>query len=253
MRWLIPVLLVLLCGPAWAAGGLDAGGGVREAGAVRVHDVLGAPIAGLSGAGATVLGSGLLYGVSVPTPVTLVSLEITAADGAVTITWSAPEDAGVMEFRLERAEGPAADFAPIDARFLGPGPPRYRDTDATRGASLRYRLLALLRTGGEETLGPWPVTLDVVPGPVTLRVLPTRPNPFRGAFELAYALSREAGVTWRLYDVRGALVTAGDLGRKPAGTHAFSLRPPPELSHGLYFLEVQAGAQRDVQKVVMLP
>jgi hypothetical protein len=31
------------------------------------------------------------------------------------------------------------------------------------------------------------------------------------------------------------------------------VRAPGGLANGLYFLEVQAGTQRDVQKVVMLP
>ncbi len=102
-------------------------------------------------------------------------------------------------------------------------------------------------------MGPWPVSLDATPVSAVLRVLPARPNPFRGAFELAFTLPRDADVVWRLYDVRGALVTAKELGAKPAGTHAVTVSAPDGLAHGLYFLEVQAGAQRDVQKVMMLP
>ena len=144
-------------------------------------------------------------------------------------------------------------FAPLDARFTGPGPHSYRDADVTPGASYRYRLVAWLRSGEQETLGPWPVSLDEAPVSTVLRVFPARPNPFRGAFELAFTLPRDADVSWRLYDVRGALVTAKDLGAKPAGTHAVTVSAPEGLAHGLYFLEVQAGARRDVQKVVMLP
>jgi hypothetical protein len=211
-------------------------------------------MSGLSGAGATVVGSGLLYGVSIPTPVTLVSLQITADAGAVTLAWSAQDDAGIVEFRIERADGAeSAAFIPLEARFAGPGPHTYRDAGVTPGASYRYRLIAWLRTGEQETMGPWPVSLDALPVSAVLRVLPARPNPFRGAFELAFALPRDAGVAWRLYDVRGALVTSKDLGAKPAGVHAVTVRAPDGLAHGLYFLEVQAGAQRDVQKVVMLP
>ena len=255
MRSFIPVLLVaLLAGPVHAAGGLDAGGGIRTSGQIRVHDVLGAPVAGQSGAGATMAGSGLLYGVSIPTPVTLVSLQITAAQGVVEIAWSAPEDAGVIRFTLERAEGAQGDlFAPLDARFEGQGPHVYRDLEVTAGASYRYRLVALLRSGEVERLGPWPVSLDASPRPTALRAFPARPNPFREALELVFELPGESGVAWRIYDVRGALVAQRDLGRKTAGTHAVFIRAPEGVAHGIYFLELQAGAAREVQKVVMLP
>jgi len=253
---LVALLLAAVPGTALAAGGLDAGGGERAAGSIRVQDTFGLPFAGASAGTGIMAQTGLLYGLGIPTPVLLASLQLTVADGGVALAWAAPSDQGVAFFLIERAAlhaGVPAGYVPVGPHFDGPGPHRYLDTGVEAGATYRYRLRARLRDGSTEILGPWTVTLDRNALPTTPRVLPASPNPFRDAFVLTVSLPAEAPVRWRLFDLRGAEIAEGDLGRADAGTHALAVTPPAATARGVYFLEVRAGAVRNVQKVVRLP
>jgi hypothetical protein len=253
---LLALLLVVIPATAPAAGGLDAGGGERAGDAIHVQDTFGLPFAGTSSGAGIVVQSGLLYGLGTPTPVLLASLQLTVEADGVAIAWQAPADQGVAFFRVERARvagGAATDYVQVGPDFEGSGPHRYLDRDVQSGATYRYRLGARLRNGGTEILGPWTVTLDRTALPTTPRVLPISPNPFRDAFVLTFALPAETPVRWRLFDIRGAEVAEGDLGRAAAGTHAVAVTPPAATARGIYFLEVRAGEDRDVQKVVRLP
>ncbi len=253
---LLALLIVVSPVAAFAAGGLDAGGGDRAGGTIHVQDTFGLPFAGTSAGTGVSVQTGLLYGIGIPTPVLLTALQLTVEADGVSISWQVPEDERVAFFRLERARvagGVPSDYAPVGPSFDGPGPHRYLDAGVEAGATYRYRLRARLRDGGEETLGPWTVTLDRASLPTTPRVLAASPNPFRDAFVLTFALPVEAPVRWRLFDIQGAVVAGGDLGRTPAGTHAVAVTPPAATARGIYFLEVRAGEVRDVQKVVRLP
>ncbi len=258
MRRLLPVLILItaMTLPA-GAGELDSGGGTRTDGQITVHDALGAPLAGFSQATGVRAASGSQFGYGFPTPVMLTALEIGALAEGVSLRWAGSDDRGISLFRLQRAVGDGG--APDDERyedlaaFDGPGPHEYLDRDVTGGTAYRYRLQARLRTGAEETLGPWTVTAVGDARPVRTTVLAASPNPFREAFSLSYSLVEPAPVRWRILDVRGALVEEGDLGFRPAGTHTAALRPPARLPRGIYFLEVRAGSVRNVQKVVKLP
>ncbi len=255
MRNLIPTLfLLLLPGTVLAGGGLDSGGGVRTNGQVTVVDVLGLPVSGTAAGGGITASNGLLYSLSRPTPVALSALEVAVGEDGVTLSWRAPAEAGVARFTVERADGVsgAGGFARLGPGFNGPGPHRYVDGTVVAGAGYRYRLRALLRSGDEEFLGPWPVEVEEAAVPAVERIRPAFPNPFRDAFVLSVSLPREEPVRWRLLDVRGAVVAASDLGPRPAGTISAAVRAPAEAPGGVYFLEVQVGARREVQKVVRL-
>ncbi len=259
MRLAFAVTLMVLAGagPAAAGGGLDAGGGVRTDGLILVRDALGMPLAGVSGADSVTVTSGLLFGVSFPTPVLLAALELSVTADGVTLTWRAGSDSGVLLYLLERApeasDGSVGGYTEIAAPFEGPGPHTWLDRDAVPGNRYRYRLRARLRDGSEEVLGPWPASVPASAVPAQARILAASPNPFRDAFVISFALPRDLPVRWRLLDVRGALVSEGDLGIESAGIHATAVRPPEAAARGVYFLQVEAGGLRTVQKVVKLP
>ena len=137
--------------------------------------------------------------------------------------------------RLERADEERRERLSA-ARVLGPGDGglELRPLVGSKAAALAEAA----RLGEGRTIPGWFVVTD---------------RAFREALELVFELPGESGVAWRIYDVRGALVAQRDLGRKTAGTHAVFIRAPEGVAHGIYFLELQAGAAREVQKVVMLP
>jgi len=257
MRYLSVFVLTLFLSTDSEGGSLTPGGGMRTNGTVTALDALGSPFSGFANSGEVHVSTGTLFGLSTPTPVDLTSLEIQVTAEGVDILWSASGDAGVAFFRLERGalgDGePEPAFQALGPDFHGEGPHRHRDDTALAGWRYAYRLLARLRTGELEILGPWTVEVPDRALPPATRVLPARPNPFREAFTLAAELLEPAPVTWTLIDARGALIAGGDLGEKPAGAFAASVRVPEDLPRGIYFLRVEAGGARDVQKLVRLP
>jgi hypothetical protein len=257
MRRLLPVLifLVVVTAPAWG-GGLDSGGGLRGNGQVTAHDALGVALAGSGQATGIRATAGTLFGPDFPTPVMLTALQIGVVADGVALAWEGNDDLGIVWFRLERADAEpgAVDvlYRELGLPFAGPGPHGYLDRDVVGGQTYRYRLRARVRTGEEEVLGPWTVTAAGQANPARIAILPANPNPFRDSFSLSFTLPEPTPVSWRLLDVRGALVESGDLGPRPAGSHTAAMRPPAGLPRGIYFLEVRAGSVREVQKVVKL-
>jgi len=258
MRILSFLAVLVLVPMIVEADGLNSGGGVRGNGEVRVLDAIGMPVAGTGAAGSVRAHAGIIYGISARTPVALTELSVAVVDGGVELAWTASEDAGVAWFRLDRAEVSGLDpgaavHEPIGPSFPGPGPHRFRDAEVRAGTRYSYLLRARLRTGETEENGPWTVDVPFRGVSVVTRVLPVRPNPFQDAFTLAFELEGESPVRWRLLDLRGALVARGELGLRPAGSHAAAVRTPPGLARGIYFLWIEAGETREVQKLVRLP
>ncbi len=257
MRHTLLVLLIACVASAPASAGLDSGGGTRSGGGIQVQDALGLWVAGVATGDGVRMSTGLVFGIGIPVPVDLLAFHIGATPGGVSVTWTAPEDAGVAVFTLERAPGNPTDpdlvFASVAPLFHGGGPHSHTDIDLVPGATFSYRLVARLRSGDTEILGPWRVTHPQPDVALVARVLPARPNPFRGALTLAFELAEPVPVRWRLMDIQGALIAETDLGHHDRGAHAVSIRVPEDAARGIYFLEVVAGDQRNVQKVVRLP
>ncbi|MEO5618702.1 MAG: malectin domain-containing carbohydrate-binding protein [Candidatus Eisenbacteria bacterium] len=90
----------------------------------------------------------------------------------------------------------------------------------------------------------------------TLRLLPARPNPARGAVSMAFELPRVSRVRLSVYDVQGARVrTLADRPFTP-GTHALRWDGRDELgravANGVYFAQIEMEGARATQRLVML-
>ena len=77
------------------------------------------------------------------------------------------------------------------------------------------------------------------------------PNPFSGSTIVTYILENEQLVSAQLLDVSGRLM-ASPISRQTqvAGEHQFTMNAN-ELPNGLYFLVLQTGAKRQIQRVVL--
>ncbi|MDQ7052582.1 MAG: hypothetical protein Q9P14_06725 [candidate division KSB1 bacterium] len=71
----------------------------------------------------------------------------------------------------------------------------------------------------------------------------------RGAWHIRFRLTASGAVSIRIFDLLGRQV--GELNRKllPAGSHTLRYENP-RLVHGLYFIRLEAGRQRWVQKAL---
>lgn len=75
------------------------------------------------------------------------------------------------------------------------------------------------------------------------------PNPFNGALNVSYELSKTSDVQLEVVNVTGQIVERIELPATPAGAHTFSF-DGSELANGVYFLNVVTENNRVTQKVI---
>jgi hypothetical protein len=95
----------------------------------------------------------------------------------------------------------------------------------------------------------------VDPRPIvgSLAVLQAGPNPTRGEWHVKFAVGEGATLPTRLrvYDVRGALVDAVDLGPVGGGEHAITWRARRGLASGSYFFRLERGQESRTGRVIL--
>jgi len=121
-------------------------------------------------------------------------------------------------------------------------------------------------TGGTFTLGGgfWQGGLGavvgvpeapVVPG-LAFRFWPAAPNPVRGACRLSFDLAAAAPARVLVHDVAGRVVRTMELGSLPAGHHEREWHAEDDkgerVANGVYFIRLDGGASRAVQKVLVI-
>jgi hypothetical protein len=82
------------------------------------------------------------------------------------------------------------------------------------------------------------------------------PNPFRPVTTIRYTLDRDAEVSLKIYDVRGAVVRVLHRGRQEEGAHSFQWDGRSEdgrrVATGVYFYQLQVGDRREAKKMIRL-
>ncbi len=95
---------------------------------------------------------------------------------------------------------------------------------------------------------------DILPD--RFKLLGSYPNPFNGMAVIKYALPKQADVDISVYDLKGSLVYAEDLGVKTKGEHEFVWRARNkiggELSSGIYLYVVKSAGISLSNKMVYL-
>ncbi|MEM6336609.1 MAG: T9SS type A sorting domain-containing protein [Bacteroidota bacterium] len=120
------------------------------------------------------------------------------------------------------------------------------------------------RAGQRSTVGtrwsaPWSFTVatpvDTEVGanvPATLALQPSYPNPFAATTTLPYGLPEAGEVSANVYDLLGRRVaTLATRERRPAGWHELRI-DGARWPSGVYFVALEAGEQRAVQRVLVV-
>ncbi len=115
-------------------------------------------------------------------------------------------------------------------------------------------------TGGDWSAGTFtvaPVTgVEEEIDALAWRLLPTAPNPFNPNTLLRLQVGHESRVSWRIYDVRGALVRTLENGPLAAGVHARRWNGLDDrgraVASGIYYMIVKAGGYTGRQKLTLL-
>lgn len=85
---------------------------------------------------------------------------------------------------------------------------------------------------------------------VAFSLAPVHPNPAPGPFAVEYSLARPAHVVLRVVDVAGRIAARLDQGEQAGGTHRLTLAQ--NLPAGVYFLQLAAGPESAVRRVVIV-
>jgi hypothetical protein len=98
--------------------------------------------------------------------------------------------------------------------------------------------------------------VDVEILPEKFSVYNNYPNPFNPVTTIRYDLPEMRDVNIVIYDLLGRTVRALDLNATPAGRHQFKWYGTNnfgnKVSTGIYFLQLSAGQDRHIQKMLLL-
>jgi len=121
------------------------------------------------------------------------------------------------------------------------------DTFLTTGTNVNVIAVQAQPVGGGVGA---PLTIAGVAG------LEARPNPFRPLTRIRYSLDRDAPVRLVVVDVSGRVVRRLDQGPQTAGAHETSWNGRDDRGRpaaaGVYFLRLEAGAERSTRSVVLM-
>ena len=144
-------------------------------------------------------------------PVELTTFSASAANSAVTLTWSTAsetENLGFHIFRAEKADGEYLQITDqmISGQLNSAQSHHYRFTDknVAPGNTYFYKLADINLAGQKTFHGPVLVTLQATPQAYMLE--PCYPNPFNQSTVIRFALKEAGKVSVVIYDLNGRMV-----------------------------------------------
>jgi hypothetical protein len=183
-------------------------------------------------------------------PAALLAFSAERTGEGARIRWEAADTANRIGFHLyrENGDGTRTRLTPSllygsELSFLDTSPPPY---------VVRYRLDGVTRDGTAQTMGS-----IILPAQTGLLLSQNAPNPFAATSRIAFSLAAEAPVRLAVYDARGRRVAGLLDARLPAGPHQVDWDGRGDdggrLAPGVYLYRLDAGAEHQVRKLVLLP
>ena len=197
-------------------------------------------------------------------PVELTSFSASVNDGIVTLNWATATEVNNYGFEIERKAilNPPDGGKNIQWERIGfveghgnsnsPKQYSYSDNTAVSG-KYYYRLKQLDNDGTFEYSDAVEVDLG---GPTEFSLSQNYPNPFNPSTKIKFEIPAQARndnmlVTLKIYDVLGNEVATLVNGEKPAGTYEVDFNAS-QLTSGVYFYKLQAGAFVQTKKMILL-
>ena len=119
---------------------------------------------------------------------------------------------------------------------------------------IRYKTFGFDHSAVESVINGLLTTGIREPGeisPKEFRLYPGYPNPFNSTTRLTFDLPRSSSLVMTLFDLKGRVVLRQDLGKFSAGHHSFPFSAN-NLSSGEYLVEIKAGEQHKIGKLMLL-
>ena len=187
------------------------------------------------------------YEFSEPVPVTLASFAASRRGADVTVAWAVSDPAvGLAQFNVYRQAGEFRER--LTAAPLG-GQRDYQFVDDNAPAAATVYWLEEIDSDGARY---WHGPALAGPAPRLQSQLGAHPNPFNPSTTIRYTVSEPGPVTIAVFDAAGRRVaTLIDREHHTAQEHSLSYRPV-DLPSGVYFVRMQTGSARMVQKIVLV-
>ena len=153
--------------------------------------------------------------------------------------------AGVSPYNVENVSFITSDVSTGNWRalwtvqFVGGDPNEFPVSETVIPIRAQFAVVTAVATDDEAEV------------PESIVLYPNFPNPFNPTTSIRYALPQAAEVRLAIYDVLGRQVTVLVEGMKPPGEHVVEVDAGPWAS-GLYFYSIEAGGQRQTQRMMLI-
>ena len=195
--------------------------------------------------------------VSSPLPVELASFEATqSGDRSVELTWTTASETNNAGFVVQRREARApgdgawATIGRVDGAGTTTEAQTYRFTAEDLAVGTHEFRLKQVDLDGTMTVHD-PVSVEVQMQQA-LRLAAPAPNPVQDRATLSFAVQEQADTRLTLYNTLGQKVRTIYRDTPPAGEARTVRLSTTDLSSGVYFLRLQAGAQTETRRVTVV-
>jgi hypothetical protein len=184
---------------------------------------------------------------SVTTPTLVTGFMSAWLDGYVEVSWEMSEEAGELDFAVERKDGSGGAYHefPVDVGLDG-RKASFRDGEVSSGETYTYRVSA--RSGGVvDILFETGVSIPAL----ELALHQNYPNPFGTETLISFELPAAASVELSVFDAKGRKVAELMRGRLKAGLHKVPFKGE-SLASGVYFYKLKAGRNVFSKKMIIM-
>jgi hypothetical protein len=196
-----------------------------------------------------------LWGCSV-TPVEGAFVATETEPLTVTLRWTVESFGGISGFNIYRAWAEDGPFERLNEEELPPfSPGVYEDTTVWPGSSFWYELRGVLGDGSEDVVGE--TVMFRTDGTLATKLYNANPNPFSdGTVIQLDVASASRGISLRIYDITGRVVTALNTEVARPGRHSVTWDGTNDrgqrVASGVYFIALEAAGVRETGRLVYL-
>ena len=174
----------------------------------------------------------------------------------VTLRWTVESFGGISGFNIYRAWAEDGPFERLNEEELPPfSPGVYEDTTVWPGSSFWYELRGVLGDGSEDVVGE--TVMLRTDGTLATKLYNANPNPFSdGTVIQLDVASASRGISLRIYDIAGRVVTALNTEVARPGRHSVTWDGTNDrgqrVASGVYFIALEAAGVRETGRLVYL-
>jgi len=194
-------------------------------------------------------------------PVQLSAFSAEGKNGVVILKWRTESEIGSLGFNVHRSRDREGVYLKVNLELIpaygvstNPQEYTYTDDQVEARQTYYYKLEQVDTSGQSAYYGPIMVFVEgrVVPDEFVLQQ--NYPNPFNSTTKISYGLPEQSHVLLQLFNVPGEVVRTLVNAEQDAGVYEMEWDGADTqgryLSSGIYFCKLDAGAFRQVKKMV---